>query len=113
MLLRRAGSSGAPGAGPWRGRDATASPRGRPPEVRRFARTAGTTLALASLLLAFTAGAHGADRAPSAGGGALAWVFALFVGAAVIGVFLVVRHLVEPPLVRHPGARPPGSARER
>jgi hypothetical protein len=85
-----------------------------PPEVRGVVRSAGTALAAAALLLAFTAGAQGAVYGPSAeGGGALAWVFAGFVGAAVIAVFLVVLYLIRPPVPRQPDTPPPGSARDR
>lgn len=84
-----------------------------PAETRRRVRTVGTLLAAAALLLAFAAAAQTAAYGPQAeGGGVLAWVFALFVGVAVVAVFLVVLSLVRTPSQR-PGSRPPGTARDR
>lgn len=83
------------------------------PETRRAVRTAGTLLAVASLVLAFAAAAQTAAYGPTTeSGGALAWLFALFVGAAVLAVFLVVLSLVRSPS-RRPGSRLPGTARDR
>ncbi len=112
MQLHRGQTARASASEAWPRREAAA---GAPSaEVRRRVRTAGTMLAVASLLLAVTAGAQGAVYGPAAeGSGALAWVFALFVGASVIGVFLLVLYLVRPPVVRRPGDPPPGSARQR
>jgi TRAP-type C4-dicarboxylate transport system permease small subunit len=84
-----------------------------PPETRRAVRTVGALLAGAALLLAFAAAAQTAAYGPQTEtGGTLAWVFALFVGAAVLAVFLVVLSLVRTPS-RRPGSRLPGTARER
>jgi len=81
-----------------------------PAESRRLVRAVGTGLALAALALAFAASAQTAAYGPGADTrGGLAWIFALFAGAAVLGIFLVVLSLVRPPGHR-PGARPPGTA---
>jgi hypothetical protein len=112
MLVRRAGSLRASivGALPRREEAPATEPS---PEVRRLARSAGTALAAIALLLAFTVGAQGGVYGPSAeGAGALAWVFALFVGAAVIGLFLLVLFLVRSPAEHRSGA-PPTGARQR
>ncbi len=84
-----------------------------PAETRRLVRTVGLVLAAGALLVAFAAAAQTAAYGPrTESGGILAWVFALFVGAAVLGIFLVVLSLVRTPS-RRPGARMPGTARDR
>lgn len=84
---------------------------GLSPEGRRLARTGGAALAVASLLAAFAASAQTAVYGPRAeGSGFLAWVFALFIAAAVLGVFLLVLTLVRGPTQPD---HPPGTSRNR
>lgn len=88
-------------------------PGGLSPEARRLARTAGGALAAGALLTAFVASAQTAAYGPSVeSNGILPWVFALFVAAAVIGVFLVVLALFRAPTHRE-GEELPGAARRR
>ncbi len=83
------------------------------PEGRRLARTAGASLAVVALVTAFAASAQTAAYGPHAeGGGALAWLFALFAAAAVLGVFLLVLTLGRRPEARPPGHLP-GASRNR
>ncbi len=83
------------------------------PASRRLARTAGGALAAVALLTAFAASAQTAAYGPHAeGGGALAWLFALFAAAAVLGVFLLVLTLGRRPEERPPGHLP-GASRNR
>ena len=80
-----------------------------PAEARRLVRTVGTTLFVAALVLAFAASAQTAAYGPGAEpGGGMAWIFALFAGAAMLAVFLLVLSLIRGPAHR-PGARPPGA----
>lgn len=83
-----------------------------PPEGRRLARTAGAALAVAALLTAFAASAQTAAYGGPVEGGVLAWVFALFIAAAVLGVFLVVLTLGARPAKRE-AHELPGTARNR
>lgn len=84
-----------------------------PAETRRVLRLVGTALATGALLLACAAAAQTAAYGPQTEtGGGLAWVFAAFVGAAVLAVFLVVLNLVRTPS-REPGSRLPGTAHDR
>lgn len=86
---------------------------GLSPEGRRLARTAGASLAVVALVTAFAASAQTAAYGPRAeGGGALAWLFALFAAAAVLGVFLLVLTLGRRPEARPPG-HVPGASRNR
>lgn len=83
-----------------------------PAETRRLVRTVSSLLAAGALLLACAAAAQTAAYGPrTESGGVLAWVFALFVGVAVLAVFLVVLSLVRTPS-RRPGSRLPGTARD-
>jgi hypothetical protein len=77
-----------------------------------LARAAGSAMALTAVALAAAAAAQGPISSPPSGGGALAWLFAAFVAAAIAGVFLVVLWLVRGPAVRPPD-RPAGAARSR
>jgi hypothetical protein len=76
--------------------------------VRRLVRTIGTVLAMTSLALACAATAQTAAYKPGQAGGLLPWVFALFVGAALVGIFLLVLLLVRDS-PRYPAGGPPGS----
>lgn len=83
------------------------------PETRRLVRGVGSALAVGALVLAFAAAAQTAAYGPrTESGGVLAWLFALFAGVAILGVFLLVLSLVRAPS-RQPGDRPPGTARDR
>lgn len=85
-----------------------------PADARRLVRAVGFALAAASLLLAFAAAGQTAVYGPrTESGGALAWLFALLAGVAVLGVFLLVLSLVRAPSSHPPDGRRPGSARER
>jgi hypothetical protein len=66
--------------------------------VTPLARTAGWALAATALALAFAVAAQTSayDSTPGSTG-ALPWVFALFVGAAVVAIFLFVLWVVRPP----------------
>lgn len=80
-----------------------------PADARRVVRAVGFALAAASLLLAFAAAGQTAVYGPrTEGGGALAWLFALVAGVAVLGIFLLVLSLV-----RAPGRGPPGGGSPR
>ena len=84
-----------------------------PAETRRVVRLVGSLLAAGALLLAFAAAAQTAAYGPGTeSGGALAWVFAGFAGAAVLAVFLVVLSLVRTPSQK-PDPHLPGTARDR
>jgi hypothetical protein len=84
-----------------------------PAETRRLVRAVGTVLAAASLVLACAAAAQTAAYGPrTESGGLLAWVFAFFVGAAALAVFLVILTLVRSPSPQ-PGERLPGGERRR
>jgi hypothetical protein len=76
------------------------------------ARTAGHALAFTALALAFAAAAQAPITTPDAGGGGVAWLFAVFVAAAVGGIFLFVLWLVRGPTPRAPET-PPGAAPDR
>ena len=82
-----------------------------PPDARRLARTAGAALAVIALVTAFAASAQsrtaGAPQAP----GMIAWLFAIFVAVAVLGVFWLVLTLVRGP--SRPEDRLPGTAKDR
>jgi predicted anti-sigma-YlaC factor YlaD len=78
-----------------------------PPEVRRLVRMVGTVLASTSLVVACAVAAQTAAYQPGQAGGLLPWVFALFVGAALVGIFMLVLLLVRDS-PRHPGGGPPG-----
>lgn len=70
------------------------------------ARTAGHALALTALAIAFAAAAQAPVHDPHPqGGGALPWLFAALVAAAIVGVFLFVLWIVRP------SARPPRELR--
>jgi hypothetical protein len=73
-----------------------------------LARTAGSMLAFTSLALAFAAAAQGQVAAAPSGGGAMPWVFAAFVGLAIVAIFVFVLYLVRGPTARSPGSPPPG-----
>jgi hypothetical protein len=75
-------------------------------EGRRLARTAGAALALAALVTAFAATAQTAASGSGSESGVLPWIFALFVAAAVLGVFLVVLTLGRRPSGREEYERP-------
>ncbi|BDG03948.1 hypothetical protein [Anaeromyxobacter oryzae] len=78
-----------------------------------LARTAGLALAVTALVLAFAAAAQTSAYDPTPGTtGILPWVFALFVGVAIVGIFLFVLWIVRGPAPRSPD-RPPGAARHR
>jgi hypothetical protein len=81
--------------------------------VTPLARSAGRALAGTALALAFAAAAQTSvyDSTPGTSG-VLPWIFALFVGAAMIAIFLFVLWVVRPPS-RRASQRPPGSARQR
>ncbi len=84
-----------------------------PAETRRLVRTVGTLLAAGALLLACAAAAQTAAYGPrTETGGILPWIFALFVGAAVLGIFVLILNLVRAPS-RRPGSHVPGTARDR
>ncbi|ACL67523.1 conserved hypothetical protein [Anaeromyxobacter dehalogenans 2CP-1] len=75
-----------------------------------IARTAGHVLALTALVLAFAAAAQGPIYRPhAAADGILPWVFAAFVAAAVVALFLFVLWMVKPPNLRPPSERPHGA----
>ncbi len=78
-----------------------------------IARTVGSVLAVTSLVVAFAAAAQAQAYAPPQTAGGLAWVFALFVGVAVVAVFVLVLFLVRGPTPRQPGEPPPGAAQRR
>lgn len=68
-----------------------------------LARTAGHALALTALAVAFAAAAQGQLHEPrGGGGGVLPWVFAAFVAAAIVAVFLFVLWMVQRPALKPP-----------
>jgi sterol desaturase/sphingolipid hydroxylase (fatty acid hydroxylase superfamily) len=78
-----------------------------------LARTAGLSLALTALVLAFAAAAQTNAYDPDPGTtGYLPWVFALLVGGAIVAIFLFVLWMARGPTPRTPD-RPPGAARQR
>ena len=84
-----------------------------PAPVTPLARTAGLSLAVTALVLAFAAAAQTSAYDPSPGTtGILPWVFAMLVGAAIVAIFLFVLWVVRAPQSRSPD-RPPGAARHR
>ncbi len=84
-----------------------------PADTRRLVRTVGMLLAAGALLLAFAAAAQTAAYGPrTETGGILPWVFAAFVGVAVLGIFVLILSLVRTPS-RRPGSHLPGTARDR
>ena len=93
------------------GRDLRAGLDVMPPEARRLARTAGAALAAIALLTAFAASAQGRTAGAPQAPGALAWLFAVFVALAVLGVFWLVLTLVRGP--SRPIDRLPGTSRDR
>lgn len=71
-----------------------------------LARTAGHVLALTALVLAFAAAAQGPVYQPhAAADGILPWVFAVFVAAALVALFVFVLWVVNPPSFRRPDER--------
>lgn len=69
---------------------------------------------MAALLTAWAASAQTAAYGPRAeASGLLPWIFALFVGAAVLGVFLVVLMMARTPPPGRDEHELPGAARRR